>query len=137
MGRMGGDVAFGEVPYSRLLSSMTHMRLTACSHHADRVVERCVGRDPATVPRASSPHVQWSAGRVVLIRLCEDAGFTLLAEIGRPLAAERFGRRAWDHLAERKIAELDARTADAQRPKHPIGHALEARPIVRHASATT
>src|SRR5215212_7760411 len=65
-----------------------------------------------------------SAESVALIRLCQDAGFTL-AEIGRLLAAWSRGGRAWDRLGERKIAELDARIADAQRAKKLITHALE------------
>jgi DNA-binding transcriptional MerR regulator len=64
------------------------------------------------------------AERVALIRLYQDAGFTL-AEIGRMLAATRQGRRGWGDLAERKIAELDARIADAQRAKTLIKGALE------------
>ena len=62
-----------------------------------------------------------SAERVALIRLCQDAGFTL-AEIGRLLEG---WSRAWGRLAERKIAELDARIADAQRAKKLVTHALE------------
>jgi DNA-binding transcriptional MerR regulator len=62
-----------------------------------------------------------SAERVALIRLCQDAGFTL-SEIGRLLDG---WSRAWGRLAERKIAELDARIADAQRAKELITHALE------------
>ena len=62
-----------------------------------------------------------SAERVALIRLCQDAGFTL-AEIGRLLDG---WSRAWGRLAERKIAELDARIADARRAKTLITRALE------------
>lgn len=61
--------------------------------------------------------------RVGLIRLYQDAGFTL-AEISRLLAARSQGRPAWDDLAERKIAELDARIAEAQQAKALISHAL-------------
>jgi DNA-binding transcriptional MerR regulator len=61
--------------------------------------------------------------RVALIRLYQDAGFTL-AEIGRLLGAMRRGRPAWNQLAERKVAELDARIADAQRAKQLIQHGL-------------
>jgi DNA-binding transcriptional MerR regulator len=64
------------------------------------------------------------AERVALIRLYQDAGFTL-AEIGRMLAARSQGRGGWGDLAERKIAELDARIADAQQAKTLIKHALE------------
>jgi DNA-binding transcriptional MerR regulator len=66
------------------------------------------------------------AERVALIRLYRDVGFTL-EEIGRMLAATTQGRRGWGDLAERKIAELDARIADAQRAKTLIEHALECR----------
>ena len=62
--------------------------------------------------------------RVALIRLYQDAGFTL-AEIGRLLAATSRGRPAWNQLAERKVAELDTRIADAKRAKKLIKHALE------------
>jgi DNA-binding transcriptional MerR regulator len=65
-----------------------------------------------------------SAERVALIRLYQDAGFTL-AEIGPMVATVSRGRQAWGRLAERKIAELDARIADAQRAKKLIKHALE------------
>ena len=62
--------------------------------------------------------------RVALIRMYQDAGFTL-AEIGRLLAATSRGRSAWSQLAERKVAELDARIADARRAKRLIKHGLE------------
>ena len=64
-----------------------------------------------------------AAERVALIRLLQDAGFTL-AEIGRLLATWSLGRRALGRLAEQKIAELDARIADAQRAKKLITAAL-------------
>ncbi|MGH9014894.1 MAG: MerR family transcriptional regulator [Acidimicrobiia bacterium] len=59
-----------------------------------------------------------SAERLALIRLYQDAGFTL-AEIGRLVPATSRGRRAWDRLAKHKVAELDARIAAAQRAKKP------------------
>src|SRR5215207_10035308 len=61
--------------------------------------------------------------RVALIRLYQNAGFTL-AEIGPLLAATSRGRPDWNHLAEQKVAELDARIADAQRAKTLIEHGL-------------
>jgi DNA-binding transcriptional MerR regulator len=63
---------------------------------------------------------------VALIRLCQSAGFTL-AEIGRLVVAMTRGDRGWGPLAERKITELDARIADAQRARSLIEHALECR----------
>ena len=65
-----------------------------------------------------------STERVALIRLCQEAGFTL-AEIGRLLAAWGRGDGDWGSLAERKTAELDARIANARRAKTLINHALE------------
>jgi MerR family redox-sensitive transcriptional activator SoxR len=62
--------------------------------------------------------------RVALIRLYQNAGFTL-AEIGRLLAASSRGRSAWNQLAERKVAELDALIADARRAKRLTKHGLE------------
>jgi DNA-binding transcriptional MerR regulator len=65
-----------------------------------------------------------SAERVALIRLYQDAGFTL-AEIGRLLGAASRRPRAWGRLAEQKIVELDARIEHAERAKTLIEHALD------------
>jgi DNA-binding transcriptional MerR regulator len=59
-----------------------------------------------------------SAERLALVRLYQDAGFTL-KEIRQLLA-----RASLTPLAERKIAELDARIAEAQRAKKLLEHAL-------------
>src|SRR5215218_45254 len=64
-----------------------------------------------------------SAERLALIRLYQDAGFTL-QEIRQLLAAGSRPRPSWTPLAERKIAELDARIAEAQRAKDLLEHAL-------------
>ena len=64
-----------------------------------------------------------SAERLALIRLYQDAGFTL-REINQLLAAGSRPRPTWTPLAEHKIAELDARIADAQRAKTILEHAL-------------
>src|SRR5262245_61928689 len=66
-----------------------------------------------------------SVEHVALVRLCQDAGFTL-REIREFLHKSRSGR-AWTSLAERKIRELDARIADAQRAKQLLQHALDCR----------
>ena len=65
-----------------------------------------------------------TAERLALISLYQDAGFTL-KEIRRLLAAGSRPRPSWSPLAERKIAELDARIAEAQRAKDLLEHALE------------
>ena len=64
-----------------------------------------------------------SAERLAFVRLCQDAGFTL-KEIRQLLAARSRQRGSWSRLAERKIAELDARIAEAQRAKDLLEHAL-------------
>jgi DNA-binding transcriptional MerR regulator len=64
-----------------------------------------------------------SAERLAFVRLYQDAGFTL-KEIGQLLAAGSRRRASWTPLAERKIAELDARIAEAQRARDLLEHAL-------------
>lgn len=65
-----------------------------------------------------------TAERVALIRLCQDAGFTL-EETGRLLIATTRQPREWDQMAQRKLAELDARITRAQQAKNLIRHALD------------
>jgi DNA-binding transcriptional MerR regulator len=64
-----------------------------------------------------------SAERLALIRLCQDAGFTL-TEI-RQLLGATSRRSSWTHLAQRKIGELDARIAEARQAKKLLEHALD------------
>jgi DNA-binding transcriptional MerR regulator len=66
-----------------------------------------------------------SAERLALVRLYQDAGFTL-EEIRQLLAARSRPRASWTPLAERKIAELDDRIAEAQRAKDLLEHASTA-----------
>jgi DNA-binding transcriptional MerR regulator len=108
----------GLVPIGKLA------RRTGVATSALRYYER-IGLLPPAERAGRRRHYPASvAERVALIRLYQDAGFTL-EEIGRMLAAKSQGRRGWGDLAERKIAELDARIADAQRAKTLIKHALE------------
>jgi DNA-binding transcriptional MerR regulator len=99
-------------------------RRTGTATSALRYYERIGLLSPAERVGQRRHYPPSSAERVALIRLCQDAGFTL-AEIGRLLAAWGRGGRDWGRLAERKTAELDARIADAQRAKKLINHALE------------
>lgn len=99
-------------------------RRTGVATSALRYYERIGLLSPAERTGQRRYYSPSSAERVALIRLCQDAGFTLV-EIGRLLAAWSRRGRAWERLAERKIAELDARIADAQRAKKLITHALE------------
>jgi DNA-binding transcriptional MerR regulator len=99
-------------------------RRTGVATSALRYYERLGLLSPAGRAGGRRHYQESSAERVALIRLHQDAGFTL-AEIGQLLAATSRGRRDWRILAERKIAELDTRIADAQRARKLVEHALE------------
>ena len=99
-------------------------RRTGVATSALRYYERIGLLSPAARTGQRRHYTSSSAERVALIRLYQDAGFTL-EEIGRMLAARSQGRRGWGDLAERKIAELDALIADAQQAKQLIQHALK------------
>jgi DNA-binding transcriptional MerR regulator len=99
-------------------------RRTGVATSALRYYERIGLLSPAGRAGRRRRYEESSAERVALIRLYQDAGFTL-AEIGQLLAATGRGRRDWGRLAERKIAELDTRIADAQRARKLVEHALE------------
>jgi DNA-binding transcriptional MerR regulator len=112
------------MPENNLVPIGELARRTGVATSALRYYERIGLLSPAERAGQRRHYPPSSAEHVALIRLCQDAGFTL-AEIGRLLVARSHGRRAWDHLAEDKIAELDARIADAQRAKKLIQHALD------------
>jgi DNA-binding transcriptional MerR regulator len=97
---------------------------TGVATSALRYYERIGLLAPAERAGGRRHYAASSAERVALIRLYQNAGFTL-AEIGRLLATGTSDRRGFGHLAERKIAELDARIADVQRAKKLINHALQ------------
>lgn len=99
-------------------------RRTGVATSALRYYERIGLLSPAERAGGKRRYTPSSAERVALIRLCQNAGFTL-AEIGRLVPAMSRGGRDWGDLAERKITELDARIADAQRAKKLVEHALE------------
>jgi DNA-binding transcriptional MerR regulator len=99
-------------------------RRTGVATSALRYYERIGLLPPAQRAGQRRQYPPSVAERVALVRLYQDAGFTL-EEIGRMLAARSQGRRGWGDLAERKIAELDARIADAQQARTLIKHALE------------
>ena len=64
-----------------------------------------------------------STERVALIRLCQEAGFTL-REIRALLATGNRRGRPWARLAEAKLRELDTRIAQAKRAKTMVRHVL-------------
>jgi DNA-binding transcriptional MerR regulator len=112
------------MPETGLLPIGELARRTGTATSALRYYERIGLLPPAERASQRRHYPPGSAERVALIRLYQDAGFTL-AEIRRLLATTGRGRGAWSRLAERKIAELDARIADAQRAKKLITHGLK------------
>lgn len=67
-----------------------------------------------------------SAERIALIRLCQDAGFTL-AEIRAFAAAGSRRDPSWRRLMEAKLLELEASIARATHAKALIEHGLACR----------
>jgi DNA-binding transcriptional MerR regulator len=112
------------MPQDGLLPIGELARRTGVATSALRYYERIGLLPPAERAGRRRRYPPSRAERVALIRLYQDVGFTL-SEIGRLIAATGRGRRDWSRLAERKITELDARIADAQRAKRLIQHALE------------
>jgi MerR family redox-sensitive transcriptional activator SoxR len=88
-----------------------------------RYYERVGLLSPASRAGGKRYYAASSAERVALIRLCQDAGFTL-REIRELLRAIGRRRRAWAPLAEAKLRELDMRIAQAERAKTMVQHAL-------------
>ena len=99
-------------------------RRTGVAASALRYYERLGLLSPAGRAGGRRHYQISSSERVALIRLYQDAGFTL-AEVGQLLAATSRGRGEWGRLAERKIAELDTRIVDAQRARSLVRHGLE------------
>jgi DNA-binding transcriptional MerR regulator len=98
-------------------------RRTGTATSALRYYER-IGLLPPGERAGGRRHYPTSATeRVALVRLYQDAGFTL-NEIRQLLAADTRSRRGWNRLAELKIDELDARIAEAQQAKTLLEHAL-------------
>jgi DNA-binding transcriptional MerR regulator len=64
-----------------------------------------------------------AAERVALIRLCQDAGFTL-AEIARLLRVNTGRKAVWARFAQEKVDELEHRISEAQQAKALLEHAL-------------
>lgn len=67
-----------------------------------------------------------SAERIALIRLCQDAGFTL-AEVRAFIAAGSRRHPSWTRLMETKLRELEVSIARATRAKALIEHGLACR----------
>ena len=98
-------------------------RRTGVATSALRYYERIGLLSPAARTGHRRHYDQSGAERVAVIRLCQEAGFTL-AEIRRLLAARGGGRQGWTQLATIKAAELDARITASRRARALIDHAL-------------
>ena len=64
-----------------------------------------------------------SVERLALIRLCQDAGFTL-REIRALLATKGQRGRTWTRVLEAKLRELDTRIAQAESARSLVRHAI-------------
>ena len=64
-----------------------------------------------------------AVGSVGAILLLSDVGFTL-AEVKELMAARSTSPRSWRELARRKLADLDARIAEAQTARVAVEHAI-------------
>jgi DNA-binding transcriptional MerR regulator len=97
-------------------------RRTGLASSALRYYERVGLLAPATRAGGRRHYGASSAERVALIRLCQDAGFTL-GEI-RALLAAGSRRRSWIRFAQAKVRELDSRISRAERARALVQHAL-------------
>jgi DNA-binding transcriptional MerR regulator len=88
-----------------------------------RYYERVGLLSPASRAGGKRHYAASGAERVALIRLCQDAGFTL-REIRELLTTIGRRRSAWARLAEAKLRELDTRIAQAERARVMVQHAL-------------
>ena len=64
-----------------------------------------------------------AVGSVGAVLLLSDVGFTL-AEVKELMAARSTSPRSWRELARRKLADLDARIAEAQTARVAVEHAI-------------
>jgi DNA-binding transcriptional MerR regulator len=112
MSAKGSTLAIGELA-----------RRTGTATSALRYYERIGLLPPAMRFGGRRHYPPSSAERLALIRLYQDAGFTL-GEIRQLLAKGSRRRRSWNRLAEAKIDELDTRIAEAERAKKLLEHAL-------------
>jgi DNA-binding transcriptional MerR regulator len=98
-------------------------RRTGTAPSALRYYERLGLLAPTGRVGGRRQYVASAAERVAMIRLCQDAGFTL-AEIHQLLRVN-FGRKtAWARQARQKVDELGHRIAEAQRAKALLEHGL-------------
>ena len=98
-------------------------RQTGLATSALRYYERVGLLTPAGRQNGRRYYGNRSTEQIALIRLCQDAGFTL-AEIRTFVAAGSRRHPSWTRLLEGKLRQLEASIAQAKRAKVLIEHAL-------------
>jgi DNA-binding transcriptional MerR regulator len=99
-------------------------RQTRTAPSALRYYERLGLLSPTGRSGGRRQYASSAAELVAMIRLYQDAGFTL-AEIKKLLLVRAAGRKtAWARHAQQKIDELDHRIAEALQAKEMLEHAL-------------
>ena len=98
-------------------------RRTSTAPSALRYYERLGLLAPAGRAGGRRTYAKGADERVALIRLCQDAGFTL-AEIADLLRVRGRRKAAWARMAREKIGQLEARIAETQRAKALLEHGL-------------
>ena len=103
-------------------------RRTGLATSALRYYERAGLLAPAGRAHGRRYYSPASAERIALIRLCQDAGFTL-AEIRTFIAAGSRRHPSWTRLMEGKLLELDAFIARAKRYQARDAHRTHPTPL--------
>jgi DNA-binding transcriptional MerR regulator len=98
-------------------------RRTGTAPSALRYYERLGLLSPTGRSGGRRQYASSAAELVAMIRLYQDAGFTL-AEISKLLRVNGTRKTAWTRHAQQKIDELERRIAEAQQAKAMLEHAL-------------
>jgi DNA-binding transcriptional MerR regulator len=98
-------------------------RESAFATSAVRYYERLGLVEPVTRVSGRRRYDASAVERLGLIRLCQDAGFSL-TEIGQLLVREH-SRPGWEPLAKRKITEIEEKIRDLEQARALLDHALD------------
>jgi DNA-binding transcriptional MerR regulator len=96
---------------------------TGTAPSALRYYERLGLLSPTGLVGGRRKYTSSAAERVALIRLYQDAGFTL-AEIAELLRVNTSQKAVWARYAQEKVDELEHRISEAQQAKALLQHAL-------------
>jgi DNA-binding transcriptional MerR regulator len=101
-------------------------RRTGAAPSALRYYERLGLLSPTGRSGGRRQYASSAAELVAMIRLYQDAGFTL-AEINKLLRVSSGRKAAWARHAQQKVDELERRIVEAQQAKTLLEHALNCR----------